>query len=115
VKKLYITDTLDLSLIPRENQFLNLTRRSPMPCNDPVKYLTDRLQYDPNLVIESLVFDGNLADLFSVVLRIPVEMRRVKVRLGIDEVALIGQYEGPKLEFGATELPLGAELSWWLL
>ena len=115
MKALFITDELDLSLLDRQIQRFALDSRVPVPCDDPVAYLTGRIQYDPALRIESIVADGSLADLFSVVLRIPVAERRIKVRLTKDETALIGHYQGPRLAFGATELPLGATLDWWLL
>lgn len=32
-----------------------------------------------------------------------------------DDAALIGQYIGPRLPEGATELPAGATIEWWLV
>ena len=43
-------------------------------------------------------------------------MNRVSVKLDNPDLhAIIGQYSGPRLEEGATELPEGARIEWWII
>lgn len=63
-------------------------------------------------VIRSAVGHQATADLFSQVLGVPVECRRETVSLGIGDWAILGQYSGPRLAEGATELPEGATIKW---
>lgn len=65
--------------------------------------------------VESFVGHADTARLFSNVLGIPVECRRESIHLAIGEVALVGQYVGPRLPEGTTELPEGAKIVWLLV
>jgi hypothetical protein len=40
---------------------------------------------------------------------------RITVKLDRGDLALIAQYEGPRLPEGAIELPEGASLSYWII
>lgn len=42
----------------------------------------------------------------------PVPMNRVNVQLHPGDSALVGQYTGPRLPEGATQLPEGARILW---
>jgi hypothetical protein len=45
---------------------------------------------------------------------VDVPENRVTVTLG-EEFSLVGQYIGPRLEVGATTLPAGAKVDWFLV
>ena len=56
------------------------------------------------------------AQLFSSLLGRRIQYRRAHLELGPGEdVMLVGQYRGPRLEEGATELPEGAKIRWALV
>jgi len=63
----------------------------------------------------SAVGHESTAAVFSAVLGREVPANRVTVELGPDDVLLVGQYHGPRLDEGATELPEGATIEWWLV
>lgn len=52
------------------------------------------------------------AGLFSTVLGVPVAMNRISVLLKRGDSAIIGQYVGPRLPEGVTELPEGSMINW---
>ena len=83
-------------------------------CNDPADWLA---RMDGHAEIESAVGHQSTADLFAALLGRPVAVRRVNVilppRPGI--CLLVGQYSGPRLEEGATSLPDGATIRWWVV
>jgi hypothetical protein len=60
----------------------------------------------------SAVGHEDTARIFSCILQHPVEFNRVSVTLEEDDILLVGQYKGPRLPEGATELPEGAEVVW---
>ena len=59
----------------------------------------------------SAVGHGDTAALFSKVLGIAVQPNRATVRLYQGDTAILGQYVGPRLPEGVTELPEGAKIT----
>lgn len=60
----------------------------------------------------SAVGHADTAAVFAAVLGVPVLFQRVNVTLQKGEVALLGQYRGPRLPEGAIALPAGATIQW---
>ena len=58
---------------------------------------------------------ADTATVFASELRRPVECNRMSVTLQPGDRVLVGQYTGPRLPEGATELPEGATIQWWLV
>jgi hypothetical protein len=65
--------------------------------------------------LESCVGHSDTALLFSGVLGVKIEARRAWIALQPGEMALLGQYTGPRLPEGATALPPGATIEWFLV
>ena len=63
-------------------------------------------------VCTSAVGHADTAAVFADVLGVPVPCNRVSVALKEGDVALVGQYSGPRLPEGATSLPEGAAIKW---
>ena len=63
--------------------------------------------------LNSAVGHEPTAAVFAEVLGSPVTFNRATVTLLKGEVALVGQYRGPRLEEGVTTLPLGASIVWY--
>lgn len=64
---------------------------------------------------KSIVGHKDTASVFSSVLGVNVAFNRETYILDGVETLLIGQYKGPRLEAGATSLPEGAKINWWLM
>ncbi|PZP60226.1 MAG: hypothetical protein DI596_06125 [Azospira oryzae] len=64
---------------------------------------------------ESAVGHADTAAVFSDVLGVPVECRRVTVSMKKGDTALVGQYTGPRLPEGATKLHESATIKWLLV
>lgn len=60
----------------------------------------------------SAVGHADTAAVFSSVLGIDVPCNRVSVTLQPGDVALVGQYSGPRLPEGCSTLPEGAAIKW---
>ena len=60
----------------------------------------------------SAVGHADTAAVFSSVLGVTVPCNRATVALKEGDVALVGQYSGPRLPEGATSLPEGATIRW---
>jgi hypothetical protein len=63
----------------------------------------------------SAVGHETTAALFSRLLDREVEANRASFKLAPDDILLVGQYSGPRLPEGATELPEGAKVRWMLV
>lgn len=60
----------------------------------------------------SAVGHADTAAVFSSVLGVPVPANRATVSLAKGDRVLVGQYRGPRLPEGATQLPEGATIQW---
>ena len=60
----------------------------------------------------SAVGHADTAAVFAHVLGVPVACNRATVSLGDGDVALVGQYSGPRLPEGCSVLPEGATIKW---
>ncbi len=117
--KFFICNAFSLSMLDRVQQSGRDAMdgvRVPKPLSDEslnewlMMFLNGKVEY------ESAVGHGSTANLFSNQLGIPVPMNRVSVKLDHPDLhAIIGQYSGPRLEEGATELPEGARIEWWII
>jgi len=63
----------------------------------------------------SVVGHQDTAAVLSAELGVPVAFNRTTVSLQKGDVVLVGQYRGPRLPEGATSLPQGASISWYLV
>ena len=61
---------------------------------------------------QSAVGHADTAAIFSDVLGLPVPCNRTTISLKAGDNVVVGQYKGPRLPEGATELPEGAEIKW---
>lgn len=66
-------------------------------------------------IATSAVGHADTAAVFSDVLGVDVPCNRVSVTLNTGDLALVGQYSGPRLEEGATSLPEGATIKWMVV
>ena len=60
----------------------------------------------------SAVGHADTAAVFSSVLGVEIPCNRATVALKEGDVALVGQYSGPRLPEGAVSLPEGAAIKW---
>lgn len=65
--------------------------------------------------VKSYVGHADTAAVMSADLGVEIQHNRETLILTPQEVLLVGQYKGPRLEEGAKSLPPGAVLEWWLV
>lgn len=73
--------------------------------------------------IKSCVGHADTANVFSTMLNTEVKQNRTNYIMDPDkrafgstkEILLVGQYSGPRLPEGATQLPEGAEIRWFVI
>ena len=63
----------------------------------------------------SAVGHADTAAVFSAVLGVEIPCNRATVALKDGDLALVGQYSGPRLPEGATSLPEGATIKWMVV
>lgn len=68
-----------------------------------------------NAEVSSAVGHADTAAVFSGILGVPVPCNRTTVTVDLNTQLLVGQYSGPRLPEGATSLPDGAEIKWYLV
>lgn len=68
-----------------------------------------------NFQHSSAVGHADTAAVLSTVLGVDVPMNRTTLQMEHGVALLVGQYKGPRLPEGATALPEGASIEWWLV
>lgn len=68
-----------------------------------------------NFPHSSAVGHADTAAVLSAVLGVDVPMNRTTLQMERGVGLLVGQYKGPRLPEGATALPEGASIEWWLV
>lgn len=125
--KLYVGNAFSISMLDRDVQrghcsYPLFPPRIPRPVNDDdVLAIIDA--YQRVGTIESVIGHQDTAALFSALLGIELPVNRVSVKLDdtsrvlLDDPPrlLVGQYIGPRLPEGCTELPAGASIEWWIV
>jgi len=117
--KYYICNAFSLSMLDRESQEFGNDftdgLRVPRPVDESTlnefcrKFLSGEVEY------VSAVGHSDTARVFADYLGLPILTNRVSVKLTEGTRALIGQYVGPRLPEGATSLPEGASIEWWVI
>ena len=108
----YVTNAFSLSMLDREDQKSVESRRAPIPVSvDKARRILDMARSP----IVSAVGHADTAAVFSTILGREIATNRVSVKLTREDAAIVGQYVGPRLPEGATKLPEGAVIEWWLV
>lgn len=117
--RLVIANAFSLSMLDRKTQLSSVEARVPVPVDDVARIVaaTRAMCEDDGdeFVVHSIVGHKDTAAVFSSALGFPVEYNRETFKLGDEDDLLVGQYVGPRLEEGATALPEGATIEWWLI
>lgn len=112
--EILIGSAFSLNMLDRETQSHGRPRaRIPVPCDDPQGYLAEAERM--GVPVRSVVGHADTAAVFSTLLGREVGFNRESVKLSPDQILLVGQYSGPRLPEGATSLPEGAAIEWWLV
>jgi len=61
----------------------------------------------------SCVGHPDTARVMSSILGVEIPMNRVSYVFGENDILIVGQYTGPRLSEGASQLPEGATITWW--
>jgi hypothetical protein len=77
--------------------------------------IEDIRDFNAETALDSAVGHADTARVFSNKLGFDVPANRVSLALGPGDRLLVGQYRGPRLEAGATELPQDASIEWALV
>lgn len=117
--KIFICNAFSLSMLDRSQQSgLDAMDgvRVPRPVSNETMTEYCRLMLDGSIEFESAVGHADTSAVFANELGLPIQVNRVSVKLTDHETrALIGQYVGPRLPEGATTLPEGATIQWWIV
>ena len=101
----YISNAFSLSM---------LDRGGPMPVITPVSSQFAR-HFATFGEVSSVVGHADTAAVMASALGADIPMNRVSLGLCPGDALLVGQYVGPRLPEGATSLPDGASLQWWIV
>jgi hypothetical protein len=117
--KIIICNAFSLSMLDRVQQSSPSSVdgfRVPRPISDEKLTEFCRMMLAGDIEFESAVGHADTAAVFSNELGLPILANRVSVKLTDPSTrALVGQYVGPRLPEGATRLPDGATIEWWIV
>jgi hypothetical protein len=116
--RLVVANAFSLSMMDRQAQ-VGADYRMPTPIENVERFIEASLSMCEDegytFIVHSIVGHKDTASVFSHVLGFPVEYNRETFKLQPEDDLLVGQYVGPRLEEGATALPEGATIEWWLI
>lgn len=123
--RLYVSNAFSLSMLDRSAQKGNPMGYTPRVSDEPLVHArVPRPVDDPRSAfsalsqgreVVSVVGHANTAAILGQALGVDLATNRVSVKLAAGDTLLVGQYIGPRLPEGATELPEGATIEWWLV
>jgi hypothetical protein len=117
--KIVICNAFSLSMLDRVQQSGRDAMdgvRVPRPISEETLNEYCRMMLSGEIKFKSAVGHADTAMVFSNELGLPILTNRVSVKLTDPETrALVGQYVGPRLAEGATRLPEGATIEWWIV
>jgi hypothetical protein len=111
--QLYLANAFSINMLPRENRIYEFIIISPFEAAALLYVLRDR--------VTNIIGHADTAAVVEQVLRAEVgalklpEPQRLTVQLAIADEVLVAQYTGPRLPEGATQLPEGARIEFWLV
>lgn len=109
----YVGNAFSFNMVPDASLSRYAVKAEPMTLEGAQKVLR---RWDAGDGFTSVVGHQSTADLFTALLDRPIECAgRVSVQLGRGDYMVVGQYSGPRLEEGVTELPEGASIRWLLV
>ncbi len=114
---LYICNSFSLGMLPdwrlSPDADASSIRVEPVTEAQARAYIAQS-EYDGH-VIFSAVGHADTARIFAGALGRDLPANRVSITLTVSDRYLIGQYTGPRLPEGATELPAGARIAWLIV
>lgn len=92
----------------------------PLSIEEVKKYISRATTGSFAANIVSAIGHADMAKIVSDQLEMAIPMNRVSIKLSVErgkisDTALVAQYSGPRLAEGATSLPDGAEIRYWLV
>jgi len=111
--QLYLANTFSINMLPRDYHNYKFLPISPFEAAAILYVLRDR--------VTNIIGHADTAALVELVLRAQApelelpEPQRLTVQLDFLDEVLVAQYTGPRLPKGATQLPEGARIDFWLV
>lgn len=113
--KIIICNAFSLSMLDRNQQSSFEGVRTPRPIDEGTVIEFVEAIRAGHFSYESAVGHADTAKLFENLLGLAIPPNRVSVRLDNHTRAIVGQYVGPRLPEGATTLPEGSSIEWWIV
>lgn len=111
-RRLFITNAFSLTMLAGDSLWMDDRLVVRRLADDEAKRLLE-VCHEAGYRIVSGVGHADTANIFSSILGTKVPMNRVSVDLSGLDLLLVGQYSGPRLPEGTTELPKGASIRWF--
>lgn len=118
MSNLFITNAFSINMLPEGGTMVDFI---PMSIEEVKKYISSVTTGSFAANIVSAIGHEDMAKIVSKQLEMAIPMNRVSIKLSgvergkISDTALVAQYSGPRLAEGATSLPDGAEIRYWLV
>jgi hypothetical protein len=104
---LYVTNAFSINMLPQTD--FGIIRFAKLTTEEAREILTSHQSF------RSYIGHPDIATLASQLLGVRLEVNRETLTLQKDDLVLVVQYRGPRLPEGATQLPEGAQIEFWLV
>lgn len=103
---IYITNAFSINILSKEEH-----RISFKPVT--VEEVTAILNFYDDVV--GAIGHKDTASIVENIIGVPNLHNRINIKLENNDIMLVAQYSGPRLEEGATQLPKDAQIDFWLV
>lgn len=102
---IYVTNAFSINMLTQSSEEISFIRTTTAMIKS---ILNDN-------IFESGVGHSDTAKVFSNILGVDIPADRSTINLQPQDTLIVGQYKGPRLPEGATTLPEGATIQWWIV
>ena len=111
-RRLFITNAFSLSMLDGNSLWMDDRLAIRRLADDEARKLL-QVCSEAKYRLVSGVGHADTARIFTGILGTEIPMNRVSIDFGGGDLLLVGQYNGPRLPEGTTELPPGATIRWF--
>lgn len=106
-----IANAFSISMLPTE-QTVTAIFSGPVAADEVKDHLGRYAVGEP---LESVIGHADTAKLVSEQIGVNLQVNRIRFKLAVGERLIVAQYVGPRLPKGATELPEGARIDYYMV
>ena len=109
---IYIGNAFSISMLESSYHNVEFTKYNSEQIKE---YIQFSLMDNPEIEIISAIGHVDTCNIVNNLLETNLQVNRASIKLGKNSSLIVAQYSGPRLPEGATKLPFGSEIKFWIV